>query len=85
MTVSTLPLRPRPRLVDVAAAKPEFTILGQEVREAAGNIKALSERINRGLSGPYSTVASRDAAEWHAAELATAAKALVIAIRKERL
>lgn len=76
-----LPVRPRPQLVPTPN---EFAILGADVKQAAGDVRALAERINRALSGPYVTLGSIDIAYFQADELADAAHALAKALRRAR-
>lgn len=65
-------------------AKPDFAILGSDVRHHAGDVKALADRISRTVSAGYTTTESLEQAEFHATELAAAANALADAIRKAR-
>lgn len=76
-------LRPRPRLVsETPQPSPinAFAILNAETKLRLADISALTARLNRGLSGPYSTTASVEAATFHANELADAAHALAKAL-----
>jgi hypothetical protein len=87
--VTSLPVRPRPRLVSATpavAVKNEFVQITPAMREAYGNAKALVDRLSRTFAGPFptTTTAGLDAAEWQADELADVGHALARAIRKAR-
>lgn len=53
-----------------------FAILGPDAKARLASITALTARLNRALSGPYTTLESTEAAEWQARELADEASAL---------
>lgn len=78
--------RPTLRVVrpEPARAPNAFAILGADERARLANIVALVARINRGLSGPYTTTESLEAASWQARELADEANALDRAIGRRK-